>query len=226
MERRGFLKSAGTAVLASGAAGPALGAPSGAASTPRAVKPGRLRSGDVAGLVAPAGASLGVGRHRDRPGGRPGLRPRAPPGHARPRSPRLLRREGRGPRRRPEPLLRRHVGEGRLRDPGRLGRCARPALPRLGDDPSQPEGPHGLQRRHRPALRPAGEGRPRDLPRAGAALELAAVLGRALQAGGVRGGGRDDGQPARQPGSARPAGRTALARSRRARRAGASSAAI
>jgi muramoyltetrapeptide carboxypeptidase len=58
MERRGFLKLAGTAALAPGAAGPALGAPSGAASTPKAVKPGRLRSGDVAGLVAPASASF------------------------------------------------------------------------------------------------------------------------------------------------------------------------
>ena len=56
MERRGFLKPAGTAALASGAAGPALGAPSGAASPPRVVKPGRLRAGDVAGLVAPAAA--------------------------------------------------------------------------------------------------------------------------------------------------------------------------
>jgi muramoyltetrapeptide carboxypeptidase len=57
MERRGFLKLAGTAALAPGAAGPALAAPSAAATaTPMLVKPRRLRAGDVAGLVAPAGA--------------------------------------------------------------------------------------------------------------------------------------------------------------------------
>ncbi|HYN02460.1 MAG TPA: LD-carboxypeptidase [Vicinamibacteria bacterium] len=58
MERRGFLKLAGTAALAPGAAGPALGAPSGASSLPKVVKPPRLRAGDVAGLVAPASANF------------------------------------------------------------------------------------------------------------------------------------------------------------------------
>ena len=57
MERRGFLKLAGTAALAAGAAGPGLAAPA-AAPPPRVVKPPRLRAGDVAGLVAPASANF------------------------------------------------------------------------------------------------------------------------------------------------------------------------
>ena len=59
MERRGFLKLAGTAALAPGAAVPALAAPFAAATAPPMfVKPRRLRAGDVAGLVAPASASF------------------------------------------------------------------------------------------------------------------------------------------------------------------------
>jgi muramoyltetrapeptide carboxypeptidase len=56
MERRGFLKVAGTAALAPGAA-PGLAAPA-AAPPPEVVKPPRLRAGDVAGLVAPASANF------------------------------------------------------------------------------------------------------------------------------------------------------------------------
>jgi muramoyltetrapeptide carboxypeptidase len=59
MERRGFLTLAGTAALAPGAAGPASDAPSPAAAPPpKPVKPRRLRTGDVAGLVAPASANF------------------------------------------------------------------------------------------------------------------------------------------------------------------------
>jgi muramoyltetrapeptide carboxypeptidase len=58
MQRRGFLKLAGTAALAPGAAVPALAAPSGTSSPPNVVKPPRLRAGDVAGLVAPASANF------------------------------------------------------------------------------------------------------------------------------------------------------------------------
>jgi muramoyltetrapeptide carboxypeptidase len=58
MERRGFLKLAGTAALAPGAAGSALAAPSGTSSPSKVVKPPRLRAGDVAGLVAPASANF------------------------------------------------------------------------------------------------------------------------------------------------------------------------
>jgi muramoyltetrapeptide carboxypeptidase len=51
MRRRDFLAASAPAALATGAAGPVLAAPSAAA-----VKPSRLRPGDVAGLVAPASA--------------------------------------------------------------------------------------------------------------------------------------------------------------------------
>ena len=52
MRRRGFLGLTGTAALAWGATRPA------AAAAPAVVKPPRLRSGDVVGLVAPASASF------------------------------------------------------------------------------------------------------------------------------------------------------------------------
>jgi muramoyltetrapeptide carboxypeptidase len=55
MERRGFLKLTGTTALAPGAAG--VSSPS-ASPLPKPVKPPRLRTGDVAGLVAPASANF------------------------------------------------------------------------------------------------------------------------------------------------------------------------
>ena len=206
MERRGFLTLAGTAALAPGAAGPASDAPS-AGGRP-ASEARQAHAPADGGRGRPRGAGLGelrVRRHRDRAGGGPGLRPRAAARRARARPARLPGREGRGPRGRRQPFLRRPLGEGYPRHPGRLGLRTRPPPPRLGRHPEEPQGRRGLQRHHRPALRPAGEGRPRDLPRARRAQLVARLLCRSLPPGGVRGRGRHDGQPAGNRGSARPA---------------------
>ena len=216
MERRGFLELTGTAALAPGAAPSAFADARPRRPSPvRAVKPRRLRAGDVAGLVAPASRELRVRRRRDRAGGGPRLRPRAAARDARARPARLPGGEGRGPRRRRQPLLRRPLGEGRSRHPGRLGLRARPPPPRLGRRPREPEGRRRLQRHHRPALRPAGEDRPRHLPRAQRAQLLAAVLRRPLPSRGLRGRGGHDGQPAGEPRTGSSSARTAPARSRR-----------
>ena len=120
MRRRSFLKRTGAGALAFGGLAPLAA-------------PGRRRSGAEGGQAAAPAAGrprragrarlrqLPVAGRRDRAGRGARVLARAAARRARARPPRLPGRPRRGPRGGPERVLRRPVGERRVRDPRRLG---------------------------------------------------------------------------------------------------------